>query len=313
MAALGQLIAGVAHEINTPLGAIKSSVGNITDTLNAELKNWPDFFKRITEETQTIIFSILEISLTKDLNITSKEERRIKKELTAELENLDISNAAIIADLLVDIGIYRITENVSALLKTPNSKEILMMIYKLSGLFRSSQTIQIATDRASKIVFALRNFSHFDNTGEPIKANVVDGIETVLTLYHNSLKHGIEVIKHYTAVPAIYCFPDELNQVWTNIVHNAIHAMKSSGTLTIAVGLADDKTICVSFTDSGSGIPAEIKERIFEAFFTTKPQGEGSGLGLDIVKRIIDRHKGTVKVESEPGNTKFSIYLPAND
>ncbi|MBI4645739.1 MAG: sensor histidine kinase [Bacteroidia bacterium] len=273
-------------------------------------KYWPDFFKKIPSEYQSAFFNILEISLKKDLNLTSKEERKFKKEITTKLEILNIPESSTLADILIDIGIYDIKEDINTILLATNCKEILMMIYKLSGLFHSSQTIQTATDRASKMVFALKNFAHFDSTGEQVKANIIDGIETVLTLYHNILKHGIEVIKNYTEVPAIYCFPDELNQVWTNIIHNAVQAMENKGTLTIDINGFEEKNICVSFTDTGCGIPIEIKDKIFEPFFTTKRQGEGSGLGLDIVKKIIDRHKGKIEVESEPGNTTFSIYLP---
>jgi PAS domain S-box-containing protein len=310
MAALGQLIAGVAHEINTPLGAIKSSVGSITDTLNTELKKWPDFFKELSPEFRELFFEMLEISLKKDINISSREERKIKKEIITKLETQEIADAANIADVLVDTGIYDISEKMLTLLINGNSKDLLTMIYKMSGLYRYSQTIQSATDKASKIVFALKNFAHFDHTDSAVKSNIIDGIETVLTLYHNTFKHGIEVIKDYKEIPLIYCYPDELNQVWTNIVHNAIHAMKGKGILKVDVFMADEKNICVSMADDGCGIPPEIKDRIFDAFFTTKAQGEGSGLGLDIVSKIIERHHGKINVESVPGNTRFFVYLP---
>jgi signal transduction histidine kinase len=148
-----------------------------------------------------------------------------------------------------------------------------------------------------------------DQTGEMVKTNIIDGIETVLTLYHNQLKQGVEVIRKFNEIPQIMCFADELNQVWTNILHNALQAMHHKGILHIGVKQLDG-FIVTSITDSGSGIPPEIKEKIFQPFFTTKPAGEGSGLGLDIVKRIIDKHKGKIEVESVPGKTTFSIYLP---
>ncbi len=142
-----------------------------------------------------------------------------------------------------------------------------------------------------------------------VKTNLIDGIETVLTLYHNQLKQGVEVIRNFNEIPQIMCFADELNQVWTNILHNALQAMHHKGKLQIGVKLLDG-FIVTGITDSGSGIPPEIKDKIFQPFFTTKPAGEGSGLGLDIVKRIIDKHKGKIEVESVPGKTTFSIYLP---
>jgi signal transduction histidine kinase len=210
------------------------------------------------------------------------------------------------------MGIYEMPEKFIPLLRTGNSMEIIQMAYRLTSLLRSSKTIQMAVDRASKVVFALKSFSHYDSAGEPVKANIIDGIETVLTLYHNLLKQGVEVIRNFEEVPQIFCFPDELNQVWTNIVHNAIQAMKGKGTLRIDVK-SENEEIKISFADTGCGIPDAIKEKIFDPFFTTKPQGEGSGLGLDIVKRIIEKHKGKIEVMSEPGNTEFSIYLPAEN
>ncbi|NJN86142.1 MAG: GHKL domain-containing protein [Leptolyngbyaceae cyanobacterium SL_7_1] len=130
-----------------------------------------------------------------------------------------------------------------------------------------------------------------------------------MTIYHNSLKHGIEVIKHYEPVPQILGYPDELNQVWTNLVHNAIQAMNNQGTLTIRL-FQQGEAVVVQFTDSGCGIPPEIQLKIFDPFFTTKPVGEGSGMGLSIVKRIIDRHQGDITLKSQQGHTTFSVSLP---
>ena len=195
-----------------------------------------------------------------------------------------------------------------SILKTDKGEEILENVYELSSIYSSSENISIAAERASKVVFALKSFAHFDKTGEPVEADITEGIETVLTLYHNMLKQGIELEKDFRAKPVIKCFPDELNQVWTNLIHNAIQAMDGKGKLKIKID-EDDKNVIVSVTDSGRGIPEEIKDRIFEPFFTTKPQGEGSGLGLDIVRKIIEKHKGKIEFESVAGRTEFRVLL----
>jgi signal transduction histidine kinase len=151
-----------------------------------------------------------------------------------------------------------------------------------------------------------------------VLANIVDGLETVLILYQNQLKHGITLYKEFEEVPSILCYPDELNQVWTNLIHNAIQAMEGKGDLTISVGrnpkgFENLSGLDVRITDTGKGIPPEIKARIFDAFFTTKAAGEGSGLGLYIVKQIIDKHKGNITYESGEGKgTTVIVELPQN-
>ena len=198
------------------------------------------------------------------------------------------------------------------LLQDPESDNILDTAYQLVSLQKSTQTIITATERAAKVVFALKTYSRYDTTGEKVLAKIPEGIETILTLYHNQLKQGVEVIRNYQdSFPPILCYPDELNQVWTNLIHNALQAMENKGSLKIDVK-QQDGSIVVSITDSGKGIPPEILPRIFEPFFTTKPAGEGSGLGLDIVKKIIDKHQGKITVDSSPGQTTFTVFLPIN-
>ena len=309
MAALGQLIAGVAHEVNTPLGAIRSSVEYISRALDQTLTRLPGFFEILNEEQRELFFTMMTRSLARSFSISAKEERTHRRELTKSLESLNIGNADGIADTLVDMGIYNEVEEFVPLLNHPQYSSILQMAYKLSGLQRSAENIRTATDRASKVVFALKSYARYDQSGNKVVANIQDGLETVLTLYYNQLKHGVDVIRQFEPVPPILCYPDELNQVWTNIIHNALQAMENKGTLVIGLD-KQEQNIVVSITDSGPGIPPEIREKIFQPFYTTKARGEGSGLGLDIARRIVDKHGGKITVESEPGKTTFNILLP---
>jgi signal transduction histidine kinase len=222
---------------------------------------------------------------------------------------LDIADADSIAERLVIMGISDQIEPFIPLLKRPDSLQILELAYKLSELKRGTATINTSTERAAKVVFALKTYSRYDQSGEKISVNLTEGLETVLTLYHNQLKQGVEVIRNYAEIPPVSCYPDELNQVWTNLIHNALQAMDNRGTLTIDV-TPENQQAKISITDSGCGIPEEIQGKIFEPFFTTKPAGEGSGLGLDIVKKIIEKHLGYMTVESQPGRTTFSVFIP---
>jgi adenylate cyclase len=309
MAALGQLIAGVAHEINTPLGAIRSSIGSIGGFLDETLEKLPIFFKSLSPEHQEDFASLLDRSSQQSTRVSSQEKRKFKRALRRALEAEEIENVDAIADTLVDIGIYEDIEAFFPLLKSEQGDRILHMAYQLSGLKDSAQNISIAVDRASKVVFALKSYARYDTSGEKFKANIIDGIETVLTLYQNQIKQGVEVVKNYHEFPPILCYADELNQVWTNLIHNALQAMDNRGTLTIEA-LQENDFILVSIVDSGKGIEPEVLPKIFQPFFTTKPPGEGSGLGLDIVRKIVTKHDGKIQVESEPGRTAFTVSLP---
>jgi signal transduction histidine kinase len=227
------------------------------------------------------------------------------------LEEEDVIDADELADTLVDMKIYGDIEFIITLLKHNESSLIVQLAYKLSSLQKNSENITLAVEKASKVVFALKKFSHQGISGEMVKHDLTDGMETVLTLYQSHFKQDMQVIKEFHEIPPVFCHPDELNQVWTNMIHNALQAMEYKGQLEIEIKPQAENVI-VSITDNGCGIPENIQDSIFDSFFTTKAAGEGSGLGLDICKRIVEAHHGIIEFETEPGKTTFSVTIPVN-
>ena len=311
LAALGQLIAGIAHEINTPLGAIQASASNNTKASLAAIADFPELFQYLSTKETEVFLDLIERATSSKPVFSSKEKRGFKRQITKQLKEQNIERYRIIADYLVDIGIYKEIKPYLCLLKHPQVERILNVAYNLTGLVINNRTIIASVEKASKVIFALKNYARFDRSGEKRLVKITDGINTVLQIYHNRLKQNIDVITDYQNDSLIWCYPDELIQVWTNLVHNSIQAIEHSGTITIRTKKID-RGIQVTIEDSGSGIPLKIKEQIFEPFFTTKPTGEGSGLGLHICQKIIDKHQGKISVKSEPGNTVFTVWLPSN-
>jgi len=309
MASLGQLVSSVAHEVNTPLGAIKSSADSILSDLKTTLGALPSFFDGLNVELRSLFIQLMERSLENREYLSSKEEREYRRQLSNELEPLLQDEADDIADIFVDMHIYRDVEPWLPLLQHPKRDAILKLAYKLTGIERNAAVIDIASDKASKVVLALKTYSHPDQSSTFTRVQVRDGIETVLTLYNNFIKQGVEVTRDFEELPEIMGSEEALNQVWTNIVHNALQAMQNKGQLTIRCR-KETAHISVEFEDNGPGIPLSVQSRIFEPFFTTKASGEGTGIGLDISQKIVEKHAGKLLFTSEPGKTVFRVELP---
>jgi signal transduction histidine kinase len=309
MSALGHLVAGIAHEINNPLGAIQALIENIIASLEQSLQELPVLFQTLSPERQADFFALVEQSKTSKGFLSSREERKLKRELTQTLAKQSVEHAEQMANHLSKMGITTSLEPFMGLLQTPNNQNILKAAYNLGTVQNSSRHIQLAVTRASRIVFALKSYVRQDPGGAKVKADIADGIETVLTIYHNQLSKGVEVTKKYEEIPQILCHPDELMQVWSNLIGNAIQSIHNQGKLAISVR-QEAGHVLVEIQDSGGGIPPEIQDKIFEPFFTTKPAGEGSGLGLHIVRQIIEKHQGKIALETQSGYTIFRVILP---
>ena len=312
MALLGQLVAGIAHEINTPLGAIAASSSNTIAAFDAGYRLLRQLAQQTDPTVRNAFFDLVDRALLaghSTVRLPSREKRQKRRALAHKLSNQGIEAAATIADQLVDMQIHETWAGVMPLLTAVDGEDWVALAYHLTQVRRSGQNSAIAAQRATKIVAALKTYAHFDQQGQKVSTDVIDGIETVLELYHNAIKQGIEVVRHYSQLPPLMGYPDELIQMWSNLVQNALQAMGQQGTLTLTTQV-DGQAIRITVADSGPGVPRELQDRIFQPFFTTKPIGEGSGLGLDIVQKIVEKHSGSISLTSEPGHTVFTVVLP---
>ncbi|WP_419765407.1 MAG: ATP-binding protein [Arcobacter sp.] len=310
LTALGQLIAGVSHEINSPLGAIKSSSDNILHSLSNVIVKVPKLDSLLNEDEKTLVKELKAILPHEISTLSIKEQRVLKKKLTEQLKEMEIEDSRYFADKFSQFNVNDITPYIS-LIKHKDAQYIIDAVFDEYLSISNIYNIKHAVNRASKTIYALKKFAHFDHERDAIKETIEGSINDILILFNHNIKQGIEVVKDYAQLNPIYCYPDELSQVWMNLISNAIHAMKTSGKLEISTFENKDFQI-VSIKDNGSGIKDEIKEKIFKPFFTTKKAGEGSGLGLDIVKKIIEAHEGKIEVQSDENGTTFTIYISKN-
>ncbi len=254
----------------------------------------------------------------KDTNrpvLTTKEARIQKKELKTALitKGFTPELADEIGDILAEVSIFTITKDLMFILNHPDWRDYLDFVALSRGIAHNSDNIIVATDKTARIVSALKTFSQKDNHGKKTMYNFKNGIHTILTIYSSLLKQGVEIEEEFENIPDFLAFGEELNQVWTNLIHNSIQAMNSNGKIWIIakkISANNSHFVQVTIKDNGPGIPQENFEKVFNPFFTTKGSGEGSGLGLHITRQIVDKHKGSIELKSIPGDTQFTVTIP---
>ena len=317
MAALGTLSAGLAHELNNPAAAVVRALKNVIPALselqrmnlvygqrNVEQEHTDQWLKARDEGYDAILHQQVD-----SLALSDREEQ-----LLEWLEAYGVAKPWNLAEPLAagGIAIHTLEKLTERWQDDPTElRDIGVRWLALSFEVMSMITSGLrGAERIAELVQSMKSYSHLDQ-GVRQFVDVHEGIEDTLRLFSYRFKQGIEIRRCYDCnLPKINAYGSELNQVWTNLIDNAIDAMAGKGILELTTTL-DGNCVRVDITDSGTGIPPEIQSRIFESFFTTKPVGKGSGLGLDIVRRIVEnRHQGNISLESKPGETRFSIRLP---
>jgi len=310
LASLGQLAAGVAHEVNTPLGAILASV--------APMKKISEVVGRLArrrEHLNDVRWNLLLAAVEypgRDLGIGTSAAFDATEDLEDRLDELDFDDPDELADMLVETGLTLEMDCLTDLLDGGVAAEDLKLLYSLRSLSNAAGTIHTAAEKAKKVVLALKSYVHEPSSeSERTTVDLHGSLVTVLTMYNNMLKYGVDVSFLFDASGdwSILGNQDRLMQVWTNIIHNAIQSMNGKGALRISLEDMGDKVV-IELANDGPPIPDHVLPRLFEPFFTTKPLGQGTGLGLHLCSQIMAVHDGTLTARNDNGWVIFRVELP---
>ena len=310
LASLGKLSAGLAHELNNPSAAARRSAAALRDCL-ARLRAaargttiGPDDCGKLAQVEEEIRTSLTPAQFKDEFARVEREEA-----IQSWLESRHVPEAWKLAPQLADANLSDADLERFATAAGASVGPELTRFATLLEMDRIAAELENSSARISDLIRAIKEYSYMDQ-GAMQEVDIQHSIENTLTIMHHKLKRGISVTRDYApGLPKVLASGSELNQVWTNLIDNAADAMNGGGKLGIRV-VRENDFILVEISDTGPGIPPEVKSRIFDPFFTTKGVGEGTGLGLDVVNRIIKNVRGQISVTSIPGDTRFQVRIP---
>jgi len=314
LAALGKISAGLAHELNNPSAAAVRAAQSLRESVTALRQANLRLDRQALSAEQRMSLADLEervLAFAAHQSEVDPLERSDREQALGDwLEQHEIADAWTLAATIADAGASVANlEKLPGKIPTEAIGDVLCRInasYQVNSLV---DQIEDSTRRISSLVKAVKEYSYMDQ-GSQQEVNIHEGIDNTLLILHHRLKNGVQVTREYDfSLPRICAYGSELNQVWTNLIDNAVDAMGGKGELRIRTSRFGD-CVLVEVIDNGPGISQDVKNHLFEPFFTTKGVGEGTGLGLDTVNRIVRQHRGQILVESKPGETKFQVSLP---
>ncbi|MEM1057411.1 MAG: ATP-binding protein [Bacteroidota bacterium] len=314
MLALGKLSAGLAHELNNPASAIQRGASDLRERFGHMMPLVSSLVGHGLAPDQVeaarAAFQTCTAPTPGTQSALDRSER--EDELADWLEDHEVPHAYFVAEVLAEEGAtVSALDHLAETIPANALADVVLWIEKGMAVDRLMAEIERSAARISDLVASIKSYSHMDRAPARQSTDVHEGIDqTLVMLGHAIKKKSLSVQRAYgDGVPEVCVYPGEINQVWTNLLDNAIDAAPEGGTLRIS-SRREGRLVCVDVTDDGEGIPEETRHRIFEPFYTTKPPGEGTGLGLDVVQRIVAQHEGSIDVQSQPGETTFTVCLP---
>jgi signal transduction histidine kinase len=314
LVSLGKLAAGLAHELNNPASAAQRASGGMRYTL-AKMRNAnAELWRRPVQESARARIEAVEASLLQSPTLSDAlEVSDLEEHLDSILKSHGFTKSWELSAPLAKSGMT--VDTLISLLRDLDAETARAAITRIAAAADVSAlltAIESSTARISDLIRTVKDYTHMDQA--PVQnVDIVRSLETTLSALAHLLQPGIKVQRAYQPVPLLVStVVNELNQVWTNIIENAIEAMLGQGELRLQT-FREDRNVVVEIGDSGPGIPPEIEPHIFDPFFTTKGIGEGTGLGLNTVRTIVRKHGGSIHVKSRPGDTRFQVWLPCAD